>query len=117
MFAVYVYVVPAGMFCCCRAEDAEGLNLTVQLHFTDTKESFRLQAVHSILLVDQIPPPAQTPPPARDDASADVTVTMTTRVFKDIALERRLAVTAVNEGAMKMDGSMGDFKQLLALIS
>jgi len=99
-----------------KAEDVDGVNMTIVFNFMDIQETFRLQILYSVLTVEsEVYSPGGTAA-SELERTFDAKITMTTQTWKDLVLQRRSAVAAYASGAIEVNGSLLTLGQFLAHI-
>jgi len=91
-----------------KAEDTDGVNMTLLLCFDDTKEAYSLQILYSVLTIDQM----ESCSKAR--SSYDVRMTTTTFILKDILFNKLSTEQAYKSGEIKIEGTASSLKTFLS---
>jgi len=91
-----------------KAELVDGVNQTIFVSFEDTEVMFRLQILHSVLTVNEVP--ADT---VLKDGELGVTV-KSEQLWRDIILAKKSPAVAYTLGELRVDGSLNLLKDFFS---
>lgn len=99
-----------------KAENSDGLDLTVVIRFSDTAERHRLQIIHSILEVNSYDDADENDvgyvETEENDVTPDVTITTTTTSWRKILLKRTTIGASISSGEMLLEPAGNGLKNL-----
>lgn len=99
-----------------KAEDIDGVNLTTIIHFTDTRERYRLRILYSVLDVEVLSTSSSSTPAAgetgiseeeerwkKEDGSFDVRIVTTSGVWREVMAKKRPLQLSIGSGDIRLD--------------
>lgn len=106
-----------------KADDVDGVNLTTVIHFTDTRERYRLRILYSVLDVEVLPATAEdeekmTEEERRkeeeEEGAFHLRIETTSGVWREIVARKRSPTMALATGDITVEGSLLKFKAFLS---